>query len=190
MTDKELIAGCLKNDRRSQNELYKKYYPLMTSIALRYCKGIGETKQAVNYGFFQVLQKLDRYDTEYSLATFIRTILVNHLIDEFRKKKRHISSIYIEEHKELIPKSNLSEVEAKFEEQELRHILDQLPDVTSTVFNLFAIDGYKHKEIATLLNISEGTSKWHVSEARKRLKILMADKNEIEKKTTKVSNEW
>ena len=190
MTDKELIAGCKKNDRRCQNELYKKYYPLMTSIALRYCKQTEEAKHAVNYGFFNVLQRLDRFNDKYSLATFIRMILVNHMIDEFRKKRNHISSIYIEDHDEISLESDNSILDQRYEEEELRHMLNELPDVTATVFNLYAIDGYKHREIADKLNISEGTSKWHLSEARKRLKSMLQYKQNLEKKTVKVSYEW
>lgn len=161
----------------------------MTSIALRYCTGIEEAKHSVNYGFFTVLQRLDKYDSEYSLATFIRTILVNHLIDEFRKSKKHISSIYIDDHDALEVEEQVSITDQRIEEEELRHMLNSIPEVSAKVFNLFAIDGYKHKEIAELLNISEGTSKWHLNEARKRLKLLLEERSSIEKKTKKVSYE-
>jgi RNA polymerase sigma factor (sigma-70 family) len=171
MTEQELIQGCIEQDRRSQKELYKRYFPLMSSIALRYTNNQEEAIQQMNLGFFKVLNSLEKFNDQYALATWIRNILVNHLIDEFRKNKKHITNIHITDFQEYDFGISLNEGALKFEEQELRALLKTLPEVTQKVFNMYAIDGFKHTEIGTLLGISNGTSKWHVSEARKRLKV-------------------
>ena len=95
MTEQELIQGCIEQDRRSQKELYKRYFPLMSSIALRYTNNQEEAIQQMNLGFFKVLNSLEKFNDQYALATWIRNILVNHLIDEFRKNKKHITNIHI-----------------------------------------------------------------------------------------------
>ena len=190
MTENDLIQGCIKKDRRCQNELYKRYYPLMSSIALRYCKELEDAKQAVNHGFFKVLQNISTYNQSYSLATWLRTIMVNHLVDEFRKNKKHISSLYLEDFSEAVEELiDYNSADQHYEEGELRDMLNKLPDVTKTVFNLFAIDGYKHREIAEHLGISEGTSKWHVNEARRRLQHMLEKKSNTDKKLMRLSHE-
>lgn len=171
MTEQELIQGCIKQDRRSQNELYKRYFPLMSSIALRYTNNQEEAIQQMNLGFFKVLNTLEKFDNQYALATWIRNILVNHLIDEFRKAKKYITNIHITDFQEYDFGISLNEGALKLEEEELRELLKSLPEVTQKVFNMYAIDGFKHTEIGEILGITNGTSKWHVSEARKRLKV-------------------
>lgn len=170
MKEQDIIQGCCNGDRRSQNILYEKYYPLMSSIALRYCDSREAAESGLNYGFLKVLQNIEKYNDEFALATWIRKILVNHFIDEFRKTQKHISTIHIgiEDQNEALVDYNSAELE--MDADYVRSILLELPEVTNKVFNLFAIDGYKHKEIAQLLNIPEGTSKCHVSRARNILK--------------------
>lgn len=186
MTDAELIKGCINDDRRCQNELYKRYFPLMSSIAIRYTKDTDEALYRLNGGFLKVLQNMASYNNRYALATFIRNILINHLIDEYRKERRHFSNIQLSEYHDT-DHITLNEGEARLEAAELLQILHQLPDVTKNVFNLFAIDGYKHTEISEMLGISAGTSKWHVSEARKRLKEILEKKTGQEKKRSKLA---
>ena len=82
MSDHDLIDGCIRGDRRSQNALYKKYYPLMSSIAMRYYANIDDSKNAINIGFLKVLSKIEQFSQEYSIATWIRRILINSIIDE------------------------------------------------------------------------------------------------------------
>lgn len=187
MTDAELIQGCIDNDRRSQNELYKRYFPLMSSIAMRYTGNEEEAIQNLNAGFLKVLQNLKRYDRQFALATFIRNILVNHLIDAYRKEKRYPTSIDIAAYAETDHSVSFNQGEADLEAGELLELLKQLPELTGKVFNLYAIDGYKHNEIADMLNIPVGTSKWHVSEARRKLKLLLHQTSETEKKRGKIA---
>lgn len=182
MTEKEIIKGCFDGDRRCQNALYKKYYPLMSSIALRYCENIDDARQGVNLGFLKVLQSIRRYDNQYALATWIRNILVNHLIDEFRKEQKYRLSVDVLDPADMTEATEINLVEEKWEEEDLRSMLNELPEVTRRVFNLYAVDGYQHKEIARMLGMALGTSKWHVSDARKRLKSILLARAEMKKK--------
>ncbi len=188
MTEKEIIKGCIRNDRRSQNALYKSYFPLLTSIALRYTSNKDDALSAVNYGFLKVLQNIKSYNSKHTLATWIRNILVNHLIDEFRKNQKYITSIHLVGDEEVNEAVDTNLVEKKWHEDELRAMLEKLPNVTKNVFNLYAIDGYKHQEIADMLGFSVGTSKWHVSEARKRLKVFLEAELIKEKKRVETAD--
>lgn len=186
MTEQELIAGCIKQDRRSQNELYKRYFPLMSSIALRYTQNESEALQRMNGGFYRVLKNLEKYDNQYALATWIRNILVNHLIDEFRKEKKYIANIHLTDYEGVNPEVEYNQADLQFDAQELRNMLERLPDVTQRVFNMYALDGFKHREIADYLGISEGTSKWHVSDARKKLKAMLEAQEKVNERTVEI----
>lgn len=186
MTEQQLIAGCIQQDRRSQNELYKRYFPLMSSIALRYTQNESEALQRMNGGFYRVLKNLEKYDNQYALATWIRNILVNHLIDEFRKEKKYIANIHLTDYEGVNPEVEYNQADLQFDAQELRNMLERLPDVTQRVFNMYALDGFKHREIADYLGISEGTSKWHVSDARKKLKAMLEAQEKVNERTVEI----
>ena len=186
MTEQQLIAGCIQQDRRSQNELYKRYFPLMSSVALRYAHNEDEALQRMNGGFYRVLKNLEKYDNQYALATWIRNILVNHLIDEFRKEKKYIANIHLTDYEGVNPEVEYNQADLQFDAQELRNMLERLPDVTQRVFNMYALDGFKHREIADYLGISEGTSKWHVSDARKKLKAMLEAQEKVNERTVEI----
>jgi RNA polymerase sigma-70 factor (ECF subfamily) len=183
MNEAEIIKACIKGERRAQNALYKLYFPLMSSICLRYTKDKDEAIQKLNTGFFKILKNISNYNSEFAFATFVRTIMVNHLIDEFRKEKQYQSTFEFKDYNELEQEVSYNQAELDFNANDLLNLLKTLPEVSQKVFNLFAMDGYKHQEIAELLNISAGTSKWHVSDARKKLKDLL-DK---QKKRTEIA---
>ena len=186
MTEQQLIEGCIQQDRRSQNELYRRYFPLMSSVALRYTQNEDDALAQMNGGFCKVLNNLEKYDSQYALATWIRNILVNHLIDEFRKERKYIAHIHLTDYDDGPVGVDFNAAESNLREEDLRKILRRLPDVTLQVFNLFAIDGYKHREIADYLGISEGTSKWHVSHARKKLKAMLESQQISEQKPLEI----
>jgi RNA polymerase sigma-70 factor (ECF subfamily) len=186
MTEQQLIAGCIQQDRRSQNELYRRYFPLMSSIVLRYTQNESEVLQRTNGGFYKVLKNLEKYDNQYALATWIRNISVNHLIDEFRKEKKYIANIHLTDYEDLNPALVYNQADLQFDAQELRNMLERLPDVTQRVFNMYALDGFKHREIADYLGISEGTSKWHVSDARKKLKAMLEAQEKVNEQTVEI----
>ncbi len=172
-----IIRGCKQNDRKAQEALYKAYYKAMITICLRYTRNEDDAVEVLNSGFLKVFQNIQRYDqAQASLYTWIRTIVVNSCLDFIRKKSR------TEQHHELNNASEVhvpAEVVSRMKASELLSLVRSLPPATAAVFNLYVIEGYSHKEIGSLLGISDGTSKWHLSEARKQLqqKIKLQDVN-------------
>lgn len=130
----------------------------------------------LNVGFLKVLDNLDRYSPDVPFEAWIRRIMINVLIDDFRKNRKVRELIeytdFSENHIKETP-VDYNEAEKQFNAEQLEGFIQALPSMSRKVFNLFAIDGYTHKEIAELLAISEGTSKWHVSYARKKLQEMM-----------------
>jgi len=126
--------------------------------------------EALNTGFYKVFKNIQRYDpAQSSLYTWIRTIVINSCLD-LASKENIIQPMELTENdgKEISP-----EVISKLGAAHLLEMIRILPAATQAVFNLFVIEGYSHKEIAGLLKISEGTSKWHVSDARKKLQLMI-----------------
>jgi len=170
-TDIELISGCIENNRQAQERLYKQFYGPMASICLRYTRNDEDAIEVLHNGFLKVFKNIHTYDSgKASLYTWIRTIIVHAAIDFLRQRDRHYSSMDIEKVAE--PEID-SEVIQKMKAEEILKLVRKLPQATQTVFNLYVVDGYTHKEIGQLLGISEGTSKWHLSEARRQLQKLL-----------------
>jgi RNA polymerase sigma factor (sigma-70 family) len=164
--DKDLIIACIKNDRLAQASLYKKHYGVMMSICMRYTKNRDEALEIVNNGFLKVFLNLNKWQGG-SLQGWIRRIITNTAIDQLRAQVKYKEQSLPDDYDVYIADDYTS----KLETNDLMNLVNALPDEQRMVFNLFAIEGYKHKEIADLLHISEGTSKWYVSEARKTLKL-------------------
>lgn len=144
------------------------------SIAFKYYKNEEDSAFAVNNVFLKIFDNLNKYNKEIPIKVWMRRITINHIIDEFRKNKKHKETFIDTKHKDYEPeKIELNTIESDIESETVEKILKQLPNATRQVFCLFAIDGYKHKEISERLKISVETSKWHVKEARKRLKELL-----------------
>jgi len=171
--EKQLIAQCIHGDRKAQLRLYDQCYSYMMSICIRYCKDKHEAGSRLNMSFLKVLQHLGQFDHTGSFKAWVSKITLRSIIDEFRSQQKHYQQhvYYGQLSQEMDWPSE--EVNHLAEETDLDHLLaviNRLSPMDKQVFNLFAIDGYGHKEIANMLNISEGTSKWHVHEARKKIK--------------------
>jgi RNA polymerase sigma factor (sigma-70 family) len=166
-----LIALCIKQDRKAEFELYKLTYSYLMSICMRYSKDKDTASESLNIGFLKILKNLSSYKSSIPFKSWIRRVMVNTLIDEYRKLKREKEKItYVNEYYDNIDFSEVNEALSKLNYQQLLSQINLLPEATKKVFNLFAIDGYSHKEISEMLMISEGTSKWHVNAARQKLK--------------------
>ena len=170
-----IIRGCRQNDRKAQEALYRAYYKAMVTICLRYTKNEDDAVEVLNNGFLKVFQNIQRYEpAQASLYTWIRTIVVNSCLDFIRKKSRTAQHQELDNTVEVhVP----AEVVSRMKATELLGLIRSLPPSTAAVFNLYVIEGYSHKDIGSLLGISDGTSKWHLSEARKQLqqKIKLQD---------------
>lgn len=167
-----VIRGCLKNDRRSQEELYKRYYPAMMALCLRYVREQGEAVEVLNDAYLKVFRQLSRYDaSKGGLYTWMRKILVNTALDALRKQKllrtREMTAVTGDE------AGIENDAVSKLNGDELLAIIRELPVTTRLVFNMYGIDGFSHREIGDLLGISEGTSRWHLSDARRQLKLII-----------------
>lgn len=172
-----LIALCIKHDRKAEYELYKESYSYLMSICMRYSRDKDTASELLNVGYLKILKNLTTYKPEISFKAWIRRIMINTLIDEYRKNKRERERItYVDEYFDSSDYSEVNEALAKLNCKQILDEINKLPEATKKVFNLFVIDGYSHKEIGEMLNISEGTSKWHLNSARQKLKEVIEQK--------------
>jgi RNA polymerase sigma factor (sigma-70 family) len=172
VSETELVKGCLKQDRRFQKQLFEKYFSDMMSICMRYSRDDDDAKDILQNSFIKVFAKFSLFTGEGSLRGWIQSIVVRTAIDHYRRQRR--------EDKNVVPESENwdtgedAEIEADLAAEEIMKTVQMLPTMQRTVFNLFAIEGYSHKEIAQEMEITEGTSKWYLCEARKSLKLILA----------------
>ncbi len=167
-TDRELVEGCLKNDRTCQKILYDRFASKMLGVCMRYTRSKEEAEDILIEGFMNFFNSLQSYRFECSLESWIRRIMINNAISHFRanKKRNYISFEYLTTTPE---QSAISTPVDKVVEKDLQKLIQLMPPGYQIVFNLFAIEGYSHKEIASQLGISESTSKSQFFRARKWL---------------------
>lgn len=169
--EKKLIKECLGGKAVAQEKLFKKYYALMLGICLRYANDRDEALEILQEGFIKIFGKLDKFKFEGSFQGWMKRIMVNAAIDKYRKKSIEPVSYDIEDHHNL----GVSEqVFSNFETEDLMKCVQKLPDGYRTIFNLYVLEGYTHKEIAEELNISEGTSKSQLHKAKQFLKKVVS----------------
>ena len=174
MKQEKLIKSVIKKKRKAQLEFYRTYFGLLMSIAYKYYNNEEDAAAIVNTAFLKIFDNLDKYNFSTPIEAWMRRITINHIIDEFRKNKKYAETfIDNKEENNTSVNFNLNDIENDIEDEVVTSILQQLPNATKNVFCLYAIDGFSHKEITELLNISYETSKWHVKEARKRLRELL-----------------
>ena len=173
----DLIDRCLKGERRAENELFKALYSFLMSISRRYIRQDEKAREMVNIGFCRMLIKIDKYRPEAPFQYWARKIMVNVLINEYKKEKLHYGNhLYVESFHDDEKYSEINLALEKFELDRIAMYIEKLPAASRQVFNLFIIDGFSHKEISGLLGISEGTSKWHLNAAREKLKEMLVEK--------------
>lgn len=168
ISDSDLIRGCMESDRRMQEELYRRFSPRMYAVCLRYAGNAEEAEDILQEGFIKVFKKLDSFRNEGSFEGWIRRIFVNTAIEHFRRKK-YLLPVTEKEENTIEGKytSVLDELGAK----DIMALVQQLSPGYRTVFNMYVVEGYTHKEIADQLGISEGTSKSQLS----RAKVILQD---------------
>ena len=147
----------------------------MMNLCLRYTKNNMDALEALNTGFYKVFKNIQRYDpAQASLYTWIRTIVINSCIDLAGINKMAIQTVDLDN---AVTNETAPDILSKFSAGHLLGMIRQLPPATQTVFNLYVMEGCSHQEIAELLKISEGTSKWHLSDARKKLQAMINSEN-------------
>ncbi|NOT35881.1 MAG: sigma-70 family RNA polymerase sigma factor [Saprospiraceae bacterium] len=170
-SENELVKGCIENSRLWQERLYKTYFDSMYLYCYKRVPDEEMCISIVNNGFLKVFKNIQSYKHIGSLDGWIRKIVYNCLIDEIRANKKHRMTDELQDHF-----AESDQIMEMFFETDLKNLMSELPESTGRVFNLFAVEGYTHEEISGRLNISVGTSKWHVSNARVLLK-QMIEKN-------------
>ncbi len=172
-TESELIAGCVRNDRRAQEALYRRFFPQMFRLCLRHTSDEETAISVVNQGFLRVFQKIHTFAFQGSLEGWIRRLVYHSLADHFRRYHRYHRFILLEEHDTAAP----LQADAALDEAYLIRLIEGLPSTAQTVFRLYAIEGYTHAEIAQQLGIGEGTSKWYLFIARQHLRKRLVKEN-------------
>lgn len=175
--DHKLLKACIKNKRKAQEELYEACYLFLIPICKRYHKNEGDARLVFNDAFLKIIKNLSELDYEtVPFVAWAKRITINTLIDNYRKNKKYNEKVHCqnEEKKlEFFSKGTENNAESNFAEKNIMRLLDYLKPDTKQVFILYVIEGYKHKEISDILDMSEGTSKWHLSVARKELRALL-----------------
>lgn len=176
----ELIVGCCKKERSSQEALYRNFFGYALSICLRYAQNRDEAVEIMNDGFLKIFHHIETFDTSRSFKTWLARIMVNTSIDFLRGKKKLVFTDDINQ----VPEPGTDEkIIDKLSYDELLKHVQALPPAYRTVFNLYVMEGFQHQEIAAMLRISEGTSKSNLFKAKKILK------ERIIKASTGTSNE-
>ena len=169
-SETDLIEGCIRGDRKMQFELYERFSPKMYGVCLRYAANAEEAEDILQEGFIKVFKKISSYRGDGSFEGWIRRIFVNTAIEHFRKKS------YLQP----ITEQEESSIEGKYvsvldslAEKDIIKLIQQLSPGYRTVFNMYVVEGYTHKQIADILKISEGTSKSQLSRAKLILQDLV-----------------
>lgn len=175
MDDSSLVKKCVEGDQRAQRLLFERFAPKMLGVCMRYSKSGEQAEDVLQDGFVKVFTKLSYYKGEGSLEGWIRRIIVNTALDQIRKNAKFQDDVTLDDvDYKLELKGNILENLAA---EDLLQLINEMPAGYKVVFNMFAIEGYSHKEIAVKLEVSENTSKSQYSRARAYLKKKLEDLN-------------
>jgi RNA polymerase sigma factor (sigma-70 family) len=179
--DHSLIQRCLKDDPKAQSELYKLVYKTLIGVCWRYSSDKEQAVEYFNLGFVRILLNLKKYNPEVPFEMWARRVMINNIINEFKRNKNWKEKFSLGKDEKMI--SLQADKDLSDHQEEMLDLIKskslKLPPMTLKVFNLYAIDGYMHNEIAELLGISEGTSAWHYSEAKKRIRQMIGLESRI-----------
>jgi len=168
--ESDLIEGCIQGDRKMQYELYERFSPKMYGVCLRYAANAEEAEDILQEGFIKVFKKIGSFRGDGSFEGWIRRIFVNTAIEHFRKKT-YLQPITEQEENSI--EGKFISVLDNLAEKDIIKLIQQLSPGYRTVFNMYVVEGYTHKQIAEALNISEGTSKSQLSRAKLILQDLV-----------------
>lgn len=170
MSLKKLINKCKRKDKKAQSEIYQLYAGKLFALCLKYSRNYQEAQDNLQDGFITIFNKIEQYNFKGSFEGWLKRIIINTALQTYREK--NVLNLITEE----IPEEVLVEIdEEQIPLDFLLKLIQELPNRYRLVFNLYVLDGYPHKEIANMLNISEGTSKSNLSRAR----VILRDKIEL-----------
>lgn len=167
-TEDDLVKGCIRNERKHQELLYKRFFDTMFAMVNKHCTDKDEAMEVLNAGFLRVFKKLYTFEFKGSLEGWIRRIVYHAMTEHFSEQNKYHKFISLEEPSITI--SADQNVLSDLYQRDIISIMSELPAQSRKVFELYAIEGYTHKEIAEILGISDNTSKWHLAHARNILK--------------------
>ncbi len=178
--DREILKGCIQGDHSAQRKLFERYSRLLLGVCNRYAQSIEEAEDVMQEGFVKIFLNINKFKGDGSLVAWMRRIMINTAITHYHRMRKHRYHDDLDDVRE----SKISDCdwsEAEFTREELFNVIHRMPDGYRMVFNLYAVEGYKHREIAEILQIDENTSKSQYSRARRwlqeRLLKLKAGKN-------------
>lgn len=178
MTDQELVHACLKGKGQAQKELFDRYAGRMMAVCVRYAMSYEDAQDILQEGFIKVFEKLNQYSGKGALGAWVRMIMVNTALIHLRKNKKLLLNDELSDSAEF-EHQNFSVLE-QMAADEIVELVNALPTGYRTVFNLYTIEGYAHKEIAAMLEISESTSKTQYFKAKAQLKKAIHSREESE----------
>lgn len=184
-TEEDFIRACIAKDGFALKKLYEDHYPNMYPICKRYANNESDALDILHDGFIKVFRNIEKYQVGTSLAAWIKRIVINTAIDYYRRETRR-RVIDIEDAKNFAFEDE--DVLSKISAEEIIGLLQMLSPAYRSVFSLYVIDGYSHKELAEILNITESTSRSNLVKARSKLKELLAMKYGIKWEMSKANN--
>ena len=170
--DEEILKGCRNDDRKAQEQLYKKYAPVLLGILCRYSRNRQEAEDLLQEGFIKIFRNIDQYREEGVLLAWMRKIMVNTAIRYYQSTIEESRNIRLKDTMER----NLADIDTNlltYSAEDVTKVLQQLPEGFRMVFNMYALEGYRHKDIAKKLGITVSTSKSQYARARKFLRKML-----------------
>ena len=171
--EQDFIAACIRNEKWAQQKLYEAHYPIMVTVCKRYSNNSNDSLDILHEGFIKVFRHISKYKAGTSLSAWIRRIMINTAIDYYRKRSRKRTED-LETAYGL--SSNTPDVVSQMSANEILECLQQLTFAYRSVFNLYVIEGYSHREVSEQLGITESTSRSNLVKARTKLKAIILSK--------------
>ena len=178
MTDDNLVEGCINKNIHAQRELYERYAPKMLSVCIRYMCNEDDARDAMHDGFIRLFDRIGKFEQKGSLDGWVRKLFVNTCLEMLRKsKKNSFQSINNDNGDIQISDSSIDGTDIQLKTNELLNCVKNLPAPFRSVFNLYAIEGYSHEEIAKMLGITSSTSRANYFKAKiilqGKIKLIM-----------------
>ncbi len=174
ITERKIIEDCLEGNRRAHHLLYRKYAGVMMGICMRYARNRAEAEDMLQEGFIKVFSKINSFRFEGSLEGWIKRIMINTSVNHYRENLKHDIHSSIDDIDERYMAQGATDEDQEPDDtpsqEELLKMINELPDGYRIVFNLYAIEGFNHKEIAQILHVTENTSKTQLFKARRILR--------------------
>ena len=172
-----IIDGCIKGDRKSQQTVYERYYGKMKSLCIRYARDADEAQDLLQDGFMKVFTKIEKYNRQGSFEGWMRRIIVNNAIDHYRRKKNDFiftdSDYILDSNAEAEYQEEVDDGDDTIQVDQILAAIQKLSPAYQTVFNLYVMEEYTHQQIADQLGISVGTSKSNLAKAKANLKKIL-----------------